>query len=106
MKKTFHTPSGGTYTREVAVKSKTKAKAKSKAKAPARTKITAGQEVHHKAYSFKNKKGNIVNVAAHTEYPRGGRPAGTKKAASKKAAPKKTKKGKSKKQKTALVTLK
>jgi hypothetical protein len=29
-------------------------------------------QVHHKAYSYKNKKGKTVHVAAHVENTRGG----------------------------------
>lgn len=101
--KTFKTPSGGTYQRMVADKTTKKGKAKAKAKAPARTKVASGQAIHHKAYSYTNKKGKSVTVAAHTEYPRGGRPAG---AAKPRKAAKKTSKKRAKKQKTAIKTLK
>lgn len=56
-------------------------------------------EVRHKAYSYTNKKGKRVTVAAHTEHPSGVRKAKPKKAAKKTAK-------KKKKQKTAIKTLK
>jgi type II secretory ATPase GspE/PulE/Tfp pilus assembly ATPase PilB-like protein len=63
VKKTFHTPSGGTYTREV--KGGKTAKKARKGKA---TKATGGG-VTHKAYSYTTKKGKTVHVASHVEHP-------------------------------------
>lgn len=37
----------------------------------AEAKVTKGQAISHKAYSYTNKKGKTVTVKAHTEYPKG-----------------------------------
>jgi len=56
MQKTYKTPSGGTYTRDV--KEKTRAERN-------------GDQIHHKAYSYTSKSGKVIHVPAHTEYARG-----------------------------------
>lgn len=63
VKKTFKTPSGGSYTKMVESKADKKAKPKAKAKAKA---PTTGA-IQHKAYTYTTKKGKKVTVAAHTE---------------------------------------
>lgn len=67
MRKTFTTPSGGKYTREVGKKT---AKKKGRAKGKAKGKVAVGGGVTHKAYSYTTKKGKHVTVASHVEHPR------------------------------------
>ena len=79
MLKTFHTPSGGTYQREVKERAPRRKRAEigliAAGKREARVTARAGRTgVQHKAYSYTNKKGSVVHVAAHTEYPKGARP--------------------------------
>jgi len=63
MKKTFTTPSGGKYTREV----------KSKSPKKKEKTTTGGKGVMHKGYTYTNKKGTTITVKAHIEHPKGGK---------------------------------
>jgi len=56
IEKIFTTPSGGKYSRKVKVRKKA---------------ARNGNQIHHKAYSYTNKAGKTIHVAAHTEHARG-----------------------------------
>lgn len=64
VKKTFKTPSGGTYTKMVESKTGKKTAKKTSKKSTAASKTGM---IHHKAYSYTNKTGKTVHVAAHDE---------------------------------------
>jgi len=75
MLKTFKTPSGGTYQREVkdrptrTKKSEIHARALAKQAARRAEHESRGTGSYHKPYDYINKKGTKIHVRGHTEFP-------------------------------------